>query len=262
PGAKGVIYLDFDGETRDFTSWGNIAAAAPDVSNAQIFEVWKGVCEDFQPFDLNITTIRAVYDAAAPGRKMQVVISPTNDAAPGAGGVAYVGSFNWTAEVVCWSFYAKGKNAVEVISHEIGHTLGLSHDGCSSPSDPYYSGADGWAPIMGVGYYQPLSQWSKGEYPNATNTQDDTLIIATGNNDVSWREDDHGASFPEASWLEIRAGGTVDDEGFIGTADDEDAFRFTTSGGLVSLDVRNVSFNANLDVKAEIVDATGDVVAA
>ncbi|MCP5532185.1 MAG: cadherin domain-containing protein [Akkermansiaceae bacterium] len=262
PGATAVIYLDFDGETRDFTSWGSIAAAAPDVSNAQIFEVWKGVCEDFQPFDLNITTIRAVYDAAPPGRKMQVVISPTNDAAPGAGGVAYVGSFNWTAEVVCWSFYAKGKNAVEVISHEIGHTLGLSHDGRSSPSEPYYAGADGWAPIMGVGYYQPLSQWSKGEYLNATNTQDDIHIIATGNNHVSWREDDHGASFPDASWLEVSAGGTVDDEGFIGTVDDDDAFRFTTSGGLVSLDVRNVSFNANLDVKAEIVDAAGDVVAA
>lgn len=262
PGATAVIYLDFDGETRDFTSWGNIAAAAPDVSNAQIFEVWKGVCEDFQPFELNITTVRAVYDAAPPGRKMQVVISPTNDAAPGAGGVAYVGSFNWTAEVVCWSFYAKGKNAVEVISHEIGHTLGLSHDGRSSPWEPYYAGTDGWAPIMGVGYYQGLSQWSKGEYPNATNTQDDIDIIATGNNDVTWREDDHASSFPDASWLEISAGGTAEDEGFIGAADDEDAFRFTTSGGLVSLHVRNVSFNANLDVKAEIVDATGEVVAA
>ena len=24
-----------------------------------------------------------------------------------------------------------------------------------------------WAPIMGVGYYQGLVQWSKGEYPGA-----------------------------------------------------------------------------------------------
>lgn len=31
------------------------------------------------------------------------------------------------------------------------------------------SGANGWAPIMGVGYYQELTQWSKGEYAGANN---------------------------------------------------------------------------------------------
>lgn len=262
PGAAAVVYLDFDGENRDFASWGRIDAAAPAVTNAEIFQVWKGVSEDFQPFALNITTIRAVFDAAPPGYRMQVVITPTTTAAPGAGGVAYLNSFNWTADVVCWSFYATGKNAVEVISHEIGHTLGLSHDGRNSPWEAYYAGGNGWAPIMGVAYSQPLSQWSKGEYPGANNPQDDTYIIANHNNGLGWREDDHGATFGTASWLDIDEGGEVAGEGFIGTPEDKDSFRFTTAGGPVTLDVRNVEFNPNLNVMAEIVDSSGAVVAA
>ena len=37
-----------------------------------------------------------------------------------------------------------------------------------------------WAPIMGVGYQKPVVQWSKGEYTNANNTQNDLTIIANG----------------------------------------------------------------------------------
>jgi serralysin len=47
------------------------------------------------------------------------------------------------------------KYTAEAISHEVGHTLGLSHDGRITPSEGYYaghgSGDTGWAPIMGVG---------------------------------------------------------------------------------------------------------------
>lgn len=58
PGAVGVIYLDFDGETGPFPGWGNFNAAPSGASNAQIFEIWKMVCEDYQGFNLNITTDR------------------------------------------------------------------------------------------------------------------------------------------------------------------------------------------------------------
>ena len=40
-------------------------------------------------------------------------------------------------------------------------------------------GHAGWAPIMGVGYYQNISHWSKGEYAYANNTEDDTAIISS-----------------------------------------------------------------------------------
>lgn len=259
PGATGVIYLDFDGEVRDFVSWGYINALPSNATNAQIFEVWKGICEDFQPFNLNVTTVRAVYDAAPAGRRIQVVITPTSSAAPGSGGVAYVGSFNWTSDTVCWSFITTGKNAIEAISHEVGHTLGLSHDGSSSTE--YYTGHNGWASIMGVGYYQNLTQWSKGEYPNANRTEDDLSIIVSNNNDVDYRPDDHGATFVSATPLEITNTGAVSNEGAIETTEDEDSFRFSTSGGVITLNIGNVPYSPNLDLKAEILNSGGGVVA-
>lgn len=260
PGAAAVVYLDFDGEERVFDSWGYVNAQPSGSSNAQIYEVWKGVCEDYMPFNLNITTVRSVYDAAAEGRRIQVVITPTNTVAPGSGGVAYVGSFNWSGEMVCWSFYGSGKNGVEVISHEVGHTLGLIHDG-RVPSEAYYAGHPGWAPIMGVGYYQTPSQWSKGEYEFANNTEDDTDIIAHNNNDTGFRPDDHGDVFSSATWLDITAVGAVSNEGVIEIQPDEDSFRFTTSGGDLNLAIDNVASHPNLDIRAEILTDSGAPVA-
>jgi hypothetical protein len=66
---------------------------------------------------------------------------------------------------------------------------GLSHDGLlanpatGASAQGYYTGhavpgTVGWAPIMGVGYYQPNTQFSKGEYPLADQKQDDFSIIS------------------------------------------------------------------------------------
>ena len=85
------------------------------------------------------------------------------------------------------------------MSHEVGHTLGLSHDGVTGGPE-YYEGHNGWASIMGVGYYQELTQWSSGQYSGASNTQDDLAII-TGNNGFGYRSDDYGSSLSTASSL-------------------------------------------------------------
>ncbi len=86
------------------------------------------------------------------------------------------------------------KYVAEAISHEAGHNMGLLHDGTSSTG--YYtgqgSGATGWAPIMGVGYYSRWSQWSKGEYAGANNVQDDYVVMQ--GNGLPIRLDDHGDS--------------------------------------------------------------------
>ena len=271
PGATAVIYLDFDGEERVFDGWGYVKALPFAVTANQIHQVWQGVCEDFQPFQINVTTIRAVYDAAPPGHRMQVIVTPTDTAAPGKGGIAYTGSFNWTGDMVCWAFRGSGKNAIEIISHELGHTLGLSHDGRTDPYENYYKGHDDWAPIMGLGYYKPVTQWSKGEYPNANNKEDDLKIIATNNNGVRYRDDDHRSTFTDATWLDIRADGSVSNEGIIRNRDDRDAFRFKTNGGTVTLNVDPIppiqnwpnSYTqiANLDIKAELLTASGWLVA-
>ena len=263
-----MVYLDFDGEQRDFEYWGTIDAAHSGATNPQIFDVWQGVCEDFTPFNINVTTIRAVYEAAQPGHRMQVIVTPTDDAQPGFGGVAVTSSFNNSGEIVCWAFLTTGKNAIEVITHEVGHTLGLSHDG-QLPSTEYYPGhgnsTTGWAPIMGVGYSKPVTQWSKGEYPNANNLQDDLQIISTNNNGVAYRGDDHGHATTTASPLNIDANGLVSNEGIIETNTDRDSFRFSTYGGIINLQidpVPPVQINlpvANLDIKAELLQITSSL---
>ncbi|MCW1914017.1 cadherin domain-containing protein [Luteolibacter sp. GHJ8] len=265
PGAAGVIYLDFDGEQGPFLSWGDFDAASPNVTNAQVFTVWKMVCEDFQGFTLNITTDRKVFDEADPGSRQHVIITPTTTASPGSGGVAFVGSYNWVADVPCFAFYSTGKYGAEVISHEVGHTLGLSHDGRSVPPEDYYlghgSGETGWAPIMGAGYYENLTQWSKGEYAGANRFQDDVAIILT-NNHVGIRADEVGDDEENAGILEILADNSVTGEGIIATRHDVDAYRFRTSGGPIDLKVEPVDQNPNLDVMAELVDlATGNYIA-
>jgi len=265
PGATGVIYLDFDGEQGPCPGGGDFDAAPSTASNAQIFEVWKRVVEDFQGFNLNITTDRAIFDAAPRGSRQHVVISPTNTAAPTAGGVAYIGSYNWPNDTVCWAFYSTGKTSAEVISHEVGHTLNLSHDGRTIPSEGYYAGhgngATGWAPIMGVGYYENLTQWSKGEYLNANNDEDDLAIIVS-NNDVDYRDDDAGETLSTARYLEIAANDSVSGEGIIESTGDVDAFRFVTTGGTVTLNLTPAAGSPNLDILAELVEAgTGTIVA-
>jgi hypothetical protein len=62
-------------------------------------------------------------------------------------------------------------------SHEAGHNVGLGHDGTASVG--YCQGHGAWAPIMGVGYYRGISQWSKGEYAGANNTEDDHAVIGS-----------------------------------------------------------------------------------
>lgn len=263
PGAAGVIYLDFDGEEGPHSGWGDFDAVSHGSNNTQIFDVWRRVAEDFAAFNLNVTTDLQVYLDAAETSRQRCIVTPTTDAAPGAGGVAYLNSFNWAGDTPCWAFYGSGKASAEVISHEIGHTMSLSHDGRTTPSEGYYgghgSGDTGWAPIMGVGYYRNLTQWSKGEYLNANQTQDDLDRIINNNNTVAYRADDHAATHLTATPLGFDTGGQADDEGNIETDGDVDAFVFTTTtGGVLNVSIDPVSLGPNVDLLVELYD-DGDV---
>jgi len=262
PGAPGVAYLDFRGGRTEGEGWGTFDYEKPNVSSAQIRDVWKRVAEDFLPFTINVTTDIKVYEAAAPNSRARCIMTPTSTAAPGAGGVAYLNSWGGG---VCWSFYTSGKAAAEVVSHEIGHTLGMGHDGRTTPTEGYFgghgSGATGWAPIMGVGYYQPVVQWSKGEYTSANNTEND-LVMITSKPGAGYRVDDTGDVLATARYLEAYGGNTISQEGLIERAADTDAFQFTTTGGAVSLQANPVNGDwANLAISATLVNSSGTVIA-
>ena len=257
-GAKAVLYLDFQGGYT--ASWGGVTYAKPDVSNDQIQEVFARVAEDFMPFDINVTTDLSVYQHAPDGSRQRVIITPTPFTASDVSGIAHLGSFNWTGDNPCWSFNISGKTCAETCSHELGHTLGLSHQGkdlngihteyCGGQG----SGETGWAPIMGLSFSENVSQWSQGEYLDANNLQDALSIISANNNDVGYSADDAGDTLATSRYLELFSNYTAGATGVIERTGDTDAFQFTTSGGAVSLRVDPAVVGPNLALQIALYD--------
>ncbi len=274
PGAGAVLYLDFDGQTVSNTLWnsnfnsGNPIVAAPStLSEAEITEAWKLISEDFRPFALNVTTSEAVFNSVPANRRMRVIFTPTNYFYPNAGGAAYVGSFTWAGtsygETPCFVWNTSIKGAGEAGTHEAGHTLQLSHDGRTNPVEGYFEGQGSWAPVMGAGYYVPVVQWSKGEYPYANNTEDDLSKISTLNG-FGYRLDDHGNTSTTATPLVVGTNGDVfadNNKGVISTRTDVDVFSFTSPGGVTALTVSPDPTHPNLDISLTLRNSAGTVVA-
>ena len=86
PGAKGVIFVDFDGESVTDPVWNNgktINAAPSTLTSQQMSEALAISAQDYAPFDITLTTDSALYAATPAGRRMHVVVTPTDSAAPG-----------------------------------------------------------------------------------------------------------------------------------------------------------------------------------
>lgn len=264
PGAAGCVLLDFDGYNMPAGNlWNNgnaINAAPSGMSDAAVQQHWEVVAEDYRPFNVNITTSESVFNSYPRNRRMRVVVTPTNTAAPGAGGVAYIGSFNWDNDVPCWVFITSGKSGGDASAHEIGHTFDLGHDGRTNPVEGYFVGIDGtsWAPIMGAGYYRPIVQWSKGEYNYANNKQDDVATIASAKFGVGYRSDDYGNSTATAATLDYNGSGSINQKnGIISSEADYDFFTFTTGGGNVSINANTVSRDGNLHLLIRLYNSAG-----
>ncbi|WP_228520417.1 RICIN domain-containing protein [Flavobacterium sp. CSZ] len=264
PGAAGCILLDFDGYNMPAGNlWNNgnaINASPSGMSDADVQQHWEVVSEDYRPFNLNVTTSEAVYNLYPRNRRMRVVVTPTNTAAPGAGGVAYIGSFNWDNDVPCWVFITSGKSGGDASAHEVGHTFDLGHDGRTNPAEDYFVGINNtsWAPIMGAGYYRPVVQWSKGEYDFANNKQDDVASIAGSKFGVGYRGDDYGNTTASAATLDYNASGAINQKsGIISSEADYDFFSFTTGGGNVSINANTVGRDGNLHLLIRLYNSAG-----
>jgi len=282
PGATKRIFLDLDGHTTTGTAWLNgatIVTPAYDIDSnpssfsatelANIRQIWERVSEDFLPFNVDVTTedpgIEALRKVGSSDTEwgIRVVIGQNTAPAPGAGGVAYLNSFSWNTDTPCFVFSGSlggPKSVAEATSHEVGHTLNLSHDGDASQG--YYpghgSGATGWAPIMGVGYYQNLSQWSKGEYSGANQLQDDLAIITNATNGFGYRNDDFGSTVATASNLNFSNSTTISTTGIIERNTDLDYFRFNLAvGGAATININPAVYGPNLDIEAKLYNASG-----
>jgi chitodextrinase len=133
---------------------------------------------------------------------------------------------------------------------------------------------------MGNSYYNNVTEWSKGEYPNANQTQDDVAIIQAK---LGLKPDDHGNSIGAGTALVVGPTGTVvssnpeldphnvlpENKGVINSRTDVDVFTFVAGAGPLSLTVKpawdafyraTTRRGANLDIKLELRNAAGSLV--
>jgi PKD repeat protein len=296
PLSKRKIYLDFNGHTVTGTAWnaayGRDPIIAPPYDTdgipgtfsaaelTAIQNIWRRVSEDYAAFDVDVTTqepssdLLERYNAADDTYGTRAVITRNFTAGAGSdcncGGIAYVGVFDNVGQYYqpAFVFYdmlgSNEKNIAEAASHEVGHTLGLSHDGTAGSA--YYQGHGsldtGWAPIMGAGYYRWLVQFSKGEYAGANNQEDDYAVMAS--NGVVAAPDDFGNTKASAAVLQpTTAGGinTYDALGVINSPTDVDSFKFNAGAGNVVVDARPFNKSPNADLLVLLRDAGNNIIA-
>ena len=267
PDSTRVLYLNFTGQGSNPAF--DLDKAPATFSNAErlvIQKVLLRVAEAYAAFDVDVTTEAPAVPAGKIGTT--ILITPQTSSA---GGYAYLNSFSKFAAGAAPAFCFPNnlanaeKYIADCVSHELGHTLGLSHQG-QLPTTAYYAGQGtgetGWAPIMGVGYYKNLPQWSKGEYANANNKEDAyAVMLARG---LSPRADDHGDTIPFADALAAKSANGFSNLSGLGRIEkpgDVDMFSFVAGAGPVNLKVGGAMLGSTLDISLKLLDVNGKVLA-
>ena len=296
-GSVRVLFLDFNGHDISGTKWNsNTNYAMPEtwecypygtdsnydefsVEEQQIiYETWLRVSEDYAPFNVDVTTEQPAGWSRYTGHALITATIDMNDVhCPhyGAGGVGYVNVFGLNSysynNANCYSpvwvkDFFQAQDIAEAVSHEFGHNMGLYHDGLEDAVgvtiDSYYDGHQNssmsWGSIMGAAYDENVTQWSKGDYYRANNTEDDLAIIS---GKLGYIADDYGDSAVAAFSLTLDGSSAFSVTGRVEQTDDPDVFSLVVpSNSLLQVDARTLRLDtatrgANLDVLLELRDA-------
>ena len=303
PASEHVIFLDFNGmvvsntywnndpdynvsswDARPFSRDGDETTFSP-LEQQEIENVWREVAADFEPFDVNVTTV----DPGSNPYFYHALITSRTDKdgvetpLVGVGGIAilgepYVKIRDFPVENIryyspAWVNSSSVYSAEEIgliCSHEVGHNFGLNHDGTSTRE--YYSGHSGsisWGPIMGDPYSRAVTSWSRGDYKDANNTTEDDLDVLTYQ--FSQLPDEAGGERAAAVGLLPNEAGEVVVEGVISSGADVDMFRveMPLAGELVveaypttnaTYGTGGVSWRSSLKLQVRVLDEGGGVV--
>lgn len=261
PGSAWVFYLNTTAVMSGTTPLNGVA-------KEQIYRAWQSVADQYSMLNMNVTTSRAVYDTARAASVLRTGI--INFINADGRSFAPLRSFGTTAAGTLYrnpsSGFDYGYGIGMTGAHEVGHQMGMGHDGGGGGGE-YYEGiaAYQWGPIMGNywmggSWANQLFTWSRGEYSTASNTQDD-LRIMNVDEQVPYMADDNATS----KALVIGSGGAIapgSNFGQIERNTDTDTFTFTTSGiSTLNLRVDPTEYLRMLDVDATILNSAGTQVA-
>ncbi|MBV1775895.1 pre-peptidase C-terminal domain-containing protein [Burkholderiaceae bacterium DAT-1] len=238
------------------------------VTKEQMYRAWQATADQYSMLNLNVTTNKAVYDAAKAANVTRTgVINFVNQDGRSN---APLHAFGTTSAGTLYRNPATGFDYGYGIgmtcAHEVGHEMGMSHDGGGTGGE-YYEGiaAYQWGPIMGnywmgASWTNQLFTWSRGEYSTASNQEDDLRIMSVDEG-VPYMADDNPTDKP----LVVGSDGSIDPTRNFGQIErntDTDTFTFTVqTGGRLNLRVDPIEYLRMLDVDASILDASGAVVA-
>jgi hypothetical protein len=250
-----------------------------------IKSIWQRVAGNYSPFDVDVTTELPTDDKLLKTSSTDEyfgahILITQRDAnfCTGCGGVQkglfnalYNTSYTDKANIIAFCFedqLANGypKHVADCITHEIGHTYGLVHDGLLATAEEassswyktyglqyYYghgSGETGWAPIMGTNYYKPVGQWSKGEYLGANNKVDEVAQIATLTPIIADDAGNTGYVATTKTYAQIKSM-----SGIIEKVGDIDVYKFPiATAGTYTIKVAP-EISATMDLKVTLVNA-------
>ncbi|HFD11420.1 MAG TPA: hypothetical protein ENJ32_02960, partial [Crenotrichaceae bacterium] len=284
PGSPNVLYINYwGGVLPGGTAWsadpipyqefggGNDGTFSAD-QRYRMWLGWREASEDYAAFNINVTTDQAVFDATPKNHRVQIIstVSVSNvTPANGAGGVAYVGIFGINSDYYAtgWAYNSSASSHGMTISHESGHQMGLDHDGTSSLG--YYSGHGEWGPIMGAPFGKEYVQWSKGEYPDANQFENDLNIV---NGKLGSVADDAGDTIATATAIGTQVtdqegliapfglAGTVDVDYYTFTLDSSAATQIQVIPTIID-DDSDEQYGTNLSMRATLLDSAENPVA-